>query len=98
MTEQPKIVISEIDMERLERLLESLPGNDAGKVALEAELSRAEVRPSKDMPANVVTMNSEVRFTVSSSAEEFCLRLVYPKDVSAKGDTVSILEIGRAHV
>ncbi|WP_258405528.1 MULTISPECIES: nucleoside diphosphate kinase regulator [Shewanella] len=78
-------------MERLERLLESLPGNDVGKAALEAELSRAEVRPSKEMPANVVTMNSEVRFTVSSSSEEFCLRLVYPKDVSAKGDTVSIL-------
>ncbi|MCL2916674.1 nucleoside diphosphate kinase regulator [Shewanella litorisediminis] len=78
-------------MERLERLLESLPANDAGKLALEAELGRAEVRASRDMPANVVTMNSEVRFTVSSSEEEFCLKLVYPKDVSAKGDTLSIL-------
>ncbi len=91
MTEQPKIVISEIDMERLERLLESLPAQDAGRLALEAELSRAEVRPSADMPANVVTMNSEVRFTVSSSAEEFRLNLVYPKDAQGKGDTLSIL-------
>ena len=87
----PKIIISEIDLERLERLLESLPANAfPGKAALEAELDRADIVPASQVPANVVTMNSEVKFSVSSSNETFCLRLVYPKDVNGAG-TISIL-------
>jgi regulator of nucleoside diphosphate kinase len=89
---QPNIVISEVDMDRLERLLESLPANAfPGHQALEAELERAEIRPSKEMPDNVVTMNSEVRFRMSSSNEEFTLRLVYPKDADGSAGKISIL-------
>ncbi|EGM70310.1 nucleoside diphosphate kinase regulator [Shewanella sp. HN-41] len=87
----PKIIISEIDLERLERLLESLPANAfPGKAALEAELDRADIVPASQMPANVVTMNSEVKFSVSSSNDTFCLRLVYPEDATGEG-TISIL-------
>ncbi|ASF14705.1 nucleoside diphosphate kinase regulator [Shewanella xiamenensis] len=87
----PKIIISEIDLERLERLLESLPANAfPGRAALEAELDRADIVPAAQMPANVVTMNSEVKFSVSSSNDTFCLRLVYPKDATGEG-TISIL-------
>ncbi|PIW62813.1 nucleoside diphosphate kinase regulator [Shewanella sp. CG12_big_fil_rev_8_21_14_0_65_47_15] len=87
----PKIIISEIDLERLERLLESLPANAfPGKAALEAELDRADIVPAAQMPANVVTMNSQVKFSVSSSSDTFCLRLVYPKDANGEG-TISIL-------
>ncbi|MCE9790801.1 nucleoside diphosphate kinase regulator [Shewanella algae] len=79
-------------MDRLERLLESLPANAfPGHQALEAELERAEIRPSKEMPDNVVTMNSEVRFRMSSSNEEFTLRLVYPKDADGSAGKISIL-------
>jgi regulator of nucleoside diphosphate kinase len=89
---QPNIVISEVDLERLERLLDSLPANAfPGHQALEAELERAEIRPSKEMPDNVVTMNSEVRFRMSSSNEEFTLRLVYPKDADGSAGKISIL-------
>ncbi|BCV66204.1 nucleoside diphosphate kinase regulator [Shewanella carassii] len=92
MSTQPNIVISEVDLERLERLLDSLPANAfPGHQALEAELERAEIRPSKDMPDNVVTMNSEVRFRMSSSNEEFTLRLVYPKDADGSAGKISIL-------
>ncbi|BCV36084.1 MULTISPECIES: nucleoside diphosphate kinase regulator [Shewanella] len=92
MSTQPNIVISEVDMDRLERLLESLPANAfPGHQALEAELERAEIRPSKEMPDNVVTMNSEVRFRMSSSNEEFTLRLVYPKDADGSAGKISIL-------
>ncbi|BCV50075.1 nucleoside diphosphate kinase regulator [Shewanella algae] len=92
MSTQPNIVISEVDLERLERLLDSLPANAfPGHQALEAELERAEIRPSKEMPDNVVTMNSEVRFRMSSSNEEFTLRLVYPKDADGSAGKISIL-------
>ncbi|MGI2855164.1 nucleoside diphosphate kinase regulator [Shewanella algae] len=92
MSTQPNIVISEVDLERLERLLDSLPANAfPGHQALEAELERAEIRPPKEMPDNVVTMNSEVRFRMSSSNEEFTLRLVYPKDVDGSAGKISIL-------
>lgn len=92
MNAKPKIVLSESDAERLERLLDSLP--DAafpGKDGLMAELERADVVAPEAVPPDVVTMNSTVRFTVSSSNEAFSLTLVYPKDVDDSGTTISIL-------
>lgn len=89
---KPKIVISSRDLERLEALLESLPGHELpGRDALEAELARAEILEPQDMPPTVVTMNSTVRFRVESSSKEFHLTLVYPKDADASGGTVSVL-------
>ncbi len=89
---KPKIVVSETDAGRLERLLESLPANAfPGKAELERELDRADIVDSKAMPSTVVTMNSKVKFRVSASNEEFCLTLVYPKDVDASGGTISVL-------
>jgi regulator of nucleoside diphosphate kinase len=43
------------------------------------------------MPANVVTMNSTVKFVMQSSGEAFEMTLVYPKDADSSGKTVSIL-------
>ena len=92
MKTRPKIVISSLDMERLEKLLDSLPGSAfPGKNELEAELTRAEVVNPKDIPPNVVTMNSTVRFKVQSSSQEFELTLVYPKDIDDSGRRISIL-------
>ena len=92
MNTRPKIVISSLDAERLETLLDSLPSNAfPGKADLETELDRAEIVDPKDVPSTVVTMNSTVRFKVESSSEEFCLTLVYPKDTEARGDSISIL-------
>jgi regulator of nucleoside diphosphate kinase len=59
--------------------------------SLEAELARAEIVDPKEVPPTVVTMNSTVRFEVESSSEEFCLTLVYPKDIDASGEKISIL-------
>jgi regulator of nucleoside diphosphate kinase len=89
---KPKLVISSQDLERLESLLESLPDQAfPGKNDLEAELARAEVVDLKQIPPNVVTMNSTVRFRIESSSDEFHLTLVYPKDADASGGTISIL-------
>ena len=92
MNNQPHIIISSLDLARIERLLDSLPDHRfPGKRALEQELDRAEVRDPEEMPPRVVTMNSEVRFRLQPSGEEFCLTLVYPKDVNGHADRISIL-------
>jgi len=92
MTTRPPIVISTVDAERLERLVESLPRNAfMGKAELESELARAQVVEPQDIPPTVVTMNSSVRFKVESSKDEFELTLVYPKDADSSGKTISIL-------
>ncbi len=91
MNTRPKIIISTLDAERLEALLESLPdGSFPGREALEAELLRAEVVPPKDVPATTVTMNSTVRFRVGPD-ETFKLTLVYPRDADGSADRISVL-------
>lgn len=92
MSTKPKIVISETDAERLETLLDALSGSAIpGKAELLAEIDRAEVVAPEAIPPDVVTMNSTVRFTISSSSDVFNLTLVYPKDVDDSGTTISIL-------
>lgn len=92
MNRRPNIVISSLDADRLESLLESLPGGSfPGKAALETELMRADIVEPDEVPATVVTMNSKVRFRVTSSKEEFTLTLVYPRDMDGSSDRISIL-------
>lgn len=92
MNSTPQIILTSQDLDRLEVLLMSLPANAfPGKEALRAELDRAEIVESEQIPPSVVTMNSTVRFSIDSSGEDFCLTLVYPKDVDGTGDKISIL-------
>jgi regulator of nucleoside diphosphate kinase len=92
MNVKPKLIISSVDADRLERLIESLSHKFfPGKDDLEAELGRAEVVEPKDVPPTVITMNSTVHFEVESSNEEFRLMLVYPNDVDDSGEKISIL-------
>lgn len=89
---KPKIVISSLDLHRLESLLEALPDRAfPGRDDLEEELARAEIVDPKEIPPHVVTMNSTVKFKIKSSSEVFNLTLVYPKDIAAGGGTISIL-------
>lgn len=92
MADKPKIIVSSLDLERLQTLLDALPVTAfPGKADLQAELDRAEIVEPEAMPPSVVTMNSTVRFAIDPSGEEFCLTLVYPKDVTADGDRISVL-------
>lgn len=92
MKARPELIISTLDADRLEKLLDALPGDGfMGKAELEAELARARVVDPKDVPPTVVTMNSTVRFKVASSKDEFELTLVYPRDADSSGKTISIL-------
>ena len=92
MNSRPQVVLTSRDLDRLEALLESLPENAfPGKAALRAELDRAEIVEPEQIPPSVVTMNSTVRFGIDSSGEDFCLTLVYPKDVDGTENKISIL-------
>lgn len=92
MNTTPKIILSSQDMDRLEALLDALPDKAApDKTALMAELSRAEVVEPEQIPPTVITMNSTVRFAMEESGEEFCLTLVYPKDMNGDSDRISVL-------
>jgi regulator of nucleoside diphosphate kinase len=89
MQAKAPITLSSLDFDRIEALLDK-QGHFPGRDALEAEMNRADVLDPKDMPANVVTMNSTVRFTMLESGKTSTLTLVYPKDMDGSGDKVSI--------
>lgn len=89
---RPDIVVSSLDMERLEALFDSLPAAEAcWHAGLLDELSRADVVEPGAVPPDVVTMNSRVRFVLDDAPEEFDLSLAYPRDVDGSGSTISIL-------
>ncbi len=92
MSTKPNVIISTLDAERLEKIIDALP-HSASNIAesLVEELARAEYVDPHSVPPTVVTMNSTVRFKVESSDEEFCMTLVYPKDVDGSGSKISIL-------
>nr|WP_315399839.1 nucleoside diphosphate kinase regulator [uncultured Duganella sp.] len=89
---QPNIIVSSLDAERLEILLDALPPAEADAHAgLMAELGRAEIVTPDAVPAGVVTMNATVRFEIEAPREQLCLKLVYPRDLAGTADAISIL-------
>lgn len=88
---KPPIILSALDVDRIEALLAALPSNAfPGKSDLQAEIDRADVLPPEEIPPHVVTMNSTVQFTLVETGKEFCLTLVYPRDMDGQADRVSI--------
>lgn len=85
----PNIVISSLDLQRLEALLATQPASDAID-ALQEELDRADIREPQAIPPTVVTMNSVVVFEIEQTGERFELALRYPRDAGQPG-TLSIL-------
>lgn len=91
MENQPPIIVSSLDLERLEHILDSgqykrLPGVDA----LRRELDRANIVEPTEVPSGVVTMNSTARFIDDATQQEYELTLVYP-EASGPANTVSVL-------
>lgn len=89
---RPAIIINELDAERLDSLLEK-PQYAKTPVAdmLNAELDRAEMYSPEDMPANVVSMNSRVKFRDLISQEEFIRTLVYPANLTDSDEQLSVM-------
>jgi len=91
MSRKPQIILSSLDLDRIEALLAAIPASALpGKADLQAELDRADVVEPAQMPANVVTMNSTVQFELLETRQDFRLTLVYPRDIDGSADRVSI--------
>ena len=87
----PDLLVSRLDCERIEALLEQPLAAGARASALRDELARAQIVEPQAMPADVVTMNSTALFRDEESGEEREMTLVYPRDAHGEADRVSIL-------
>lgn len=89
---KPSITVSWLDLERLERVLDRLPAAQANaRDALFDELGRADMVEPWEMPPDIVTMNSRVRFRFTDSNEEVTKTLCYPKDMTDGDEQLSVL-------
>jgi regulator of nucleoside diphosphate kinase len=89
MADLPQIFLTQDDMNRLLQLIEAQPRRSYEE--LERELVRAVVVPRKDIPNDVVTMNSRVIFEIESTGERREITLVYPKDADIDSGKISVL-------
>jgi regulator of nucleoside diphosphate kinase len=93
-----EIYITEIDKDRLKKLItnELWNGGEAGSVRdLVRELDRANIVGQKQIPRNVVTMNS--RALLSLNEDEIEVSLVYPGEADSKKQKLSVFSpIGTA--
>lgn len=93
MSNEP-IYITDYDMERLKKLLqfEKILNPDRENLqGLEAELSRAQVVASSEIPQDVVVMNSKVRFIDLDTGEEMTYTLVFPEEANIDQNRISVL-------
>ena len=88
----PPIIVSSRDFNRLEQLLDSpaLRRHPAA-MALNEELTRAEVVPPEQVPEGVVTMHSTVECEDEVSGDRHVLTLVYPNEANVGTGHVSVL-------
>lgn len=95
------IFITDRDMKRLKGLLDSarrfLTRDHQYLETLREGLDQAEVVPSHQVPADVVTMNSHVRLRDMDTGVESEYRLVFPREADlAKGRISVLAPIGTA--
>jgi len=91
--ERPALLLSRVDVERIEDLLERPQYRGLNTDALREELERAELVEPGEVPDDVITMNSTalVKVVDGQSEHEHELTLVYPRDADGGSDKVSIL-------
>lgn len=89
------IYITELDYNRLYGLIDRTRESNGVDVLylkkLEAELERAEVVDSRDIPADVITMRSKVRLKDLVSGESNTYSLVFPREADFAEGKISVL-------
>ena len=90
MARKPNIIISNSDLAQMERQIEAsnLPVDLVE--ALEAELARARIVKSEDLPDNVVSIGSQVTFKLLETQREFTKTLCFPADLAKHQDGISL--------
>lgn len=88
-----RIFITEFDFQRLESLLEQSrnAGLDQYLDALRMELDRAAVVGSRDIPPDVITMNSTVSLVDTATSEDDEYTLVFPGDADSDAGKISVM-------
>ncbi len=90
-----RIYITEEDAAKLRGMIEQrFAANDRdveNLTQLEAELDNAEIVEADQIPGDVITMNSEVLLEDLDSGEKKTYRLVFPSQVGAVKNGISIL-------
>ena len=83
------LTITTTDLARLQAVVET---NDShGSELLDLELHRARVVEPRAVPADVVTMNSDVVYEDCDTSERRQVRICYPRDANAMAGKVSVL-------
>jgi regulator of nucleoside diphosphate kinase len=89
------IHITQPDHQRLRELIRSAQASDyRGSPyleSLEAELERAEIMDARQIPGDVITMNSTVRLADIEEGDEMTYTLVYPEDADLAQNKISVL-------
>ena len=89
---RPPITLFEAEADTLYELAWAARGRSQMSAALLLEeLSRAEFCARDHLPADVVTMQSEVVFVDEESGEEHRVHLVYPRDADMERNRLSVL-------
>lgn len=93
MSDRP-IIITAYDLDRLVKLLAEARYSEyrgsAYLTGLEDELSKAQVVDPKEIPPDVITMNSQVLLEDTTSGEEMAYTLVFPEESDIVHDKISI--------
>jgi regulator of nucleoside diphosphate kinase len=90
-----EIFVTENDLRRLTEVFRVTPAltgrNRQHYESLQEELDRARIVAPKDIPENVVTMNSLVRLKDLDTDEEKTYRLVFPEKADLSERAISVL-------
>ncbi len=92
--EKRTIYITEFDSDRLDSLISTSSLGKLDKqhlLELKTELDRAEIVSPQEIPADVITMNSQVRLHDLDSGEEMVYTIVFPHEANIQQNKVSIL-------
>ncbi len=97
MNTAPSLILTRLDVQRLERLIDRLGDETPGVKALQAELDRADaILEQGEVPAGVVTMNTRVHCREETSGKDYHLTLVYPQDAGTENAVSILAPIGSA--
>lgn len=89
MENQNILILTKEDFEKLTSLINST--NLETIELLEEELNRASVVANEELPADVVSMNSKVRYQDLETGKETVVTLVYPHEADIEKNKVSVL-------
>lgn len=89
MENQNNLILTQADFQKLSSLI-AVADHETAEL-LEEELSRASVVEDDQLPKDVVSMNSTVRFQDVESGKETIITLVYPNEANIEQNKVSIL-------